>query len=96
VADVARARTLAREIAGPLNLVIGLNEASSSALALIDAGVKRISVGGSIARSVLGLVRRSARELRELGTVSYAAQQIPQAELNALYERMWQSRHFGH
>ena len=93
VTDVSRASTLAREIAGPLNLVLGLNEASSNALALIEAGVQRISVGGSIARSVLGLVRRSARELRESGTVSYAAQQIPQAELNALYERSWQSRY---
>ncbi|MBT9526931.1 MAG: isocitrate lyase/phosphoenolpyruvate mutase family protein [Rhizobacter sp.] len=87
VTDVARARILAKEIAGPLNLVVGLNEASSSALDLIDAGVQRISVGGSIARAALGLVRRSARELRERGTVGYAAQQIPQAELNALYER---------
>jgi len=87
VTDVARARILAKEIAGPLNLVVGLNEASSSALDLIDAGVKRISVGGSIARAALGLVRRSARELRERGTVAYAAHQIPQLELNALYER---------
>ena len=87
VTDVARARTLAREMAGPLNLVVGLNEASSSALDLIDVGVKRISVGGSIARAALGLVRRSARELRERGTVGYAAQQIAQPELNALYER---------
>ena len=89
VTDVARASTLVREIAGPLNLVLGLNEASSNAHALIDAGVQRISVGGSIARSVLGFVRRSAHELRESGTVSYAAEQIPQAELNALYERTW-------
>lgn len=87
VIDVARARILAKEIGGPLNLVVGLNEASSSALELIDVGVQRISVGGSIARAALGLVRRSARELRERGTVGYAAQQIPQAELNALYER---------
>ncbi|MBX3619772.1 MAG: isocitrate lyase/phosphoenolpyruvate mutase family protein [Rhizobacter sp.] len=87
VTDVARARTLVREIGGPLNLVVGLNEAAASARALIDAGVTRISVGGSIARAVLGLVRRSARELREQGTVSYAAQQIPQGELNALFER---------
>ncbi|MBC7956653.1 MAG: isocitrate lyase/phosphoenolpyruvate mutase family protein, partial [Cytophagales bacterium] len=87
VTDVARAGTLAREIAGPLNLVVGLNEASASAFALIDAGVQRISVGGSIARSVLGLVRRSAQELREHGTVLYAGQQIPQPELNALFER---------
>lgn len=87
VTDIARARTLVREIAGPVNLVVGLNEAAANARALIDVGVKRISVGGSIARSVLGLVRRSARELREHGTVSYAAQQIPQGELNALFER---------
>lgn len=91
VTDLPRARTLVREIAGPLNLVVGLNEAAADARALIDAGVQRISVGGSIARSVLGLVRRSARELREHGTVSYAAGQIPQGELNALFERAIQA-----
>jgi len=89
VTDVAHARLLVREIAGPLNLVIGLNEAASSAVALLDAGVKRISVGGSIARAVLGLVRRSGQELREHGTVSYAARQIPHHDLNALFERAW-------
>jgi 2-methylisocitrate lyase-like PEP mutase family enzyme len=92
VTDLDHARTLVKEIAGPLNLVIGLNEAAASAFALIDVGVKRISVGGSIARSVLGLVRRSARELREHGTVSYAAQQIPHGELNALFERAMATR----
>jgi 2-methylisocitrate lyase-like PEP mutase family enzyme len=89
ICDVATARLAAREIQGPLNVVVGLNEAGSSAAALIDAGVQRVSVGGSIARAALGLVRRSARELRERGTVTYAAEQIPQAELNALFERAW-------
>ncbi len=87
VADAERARLLVREIAGPLNLVIGLNEAASSAQALIDVGVKRISVGGSIARAALGLVRRAALELRESGTVNYAREQIPQGELNALFAK---------
>jgi len=87
IADAARAALLAREIAGPVNLVVGLNEAASSAHALLDAGIRRVSVGGSIARAALGLVRRSARELHERGTVSYAEQQIPQGELNALFER---------
>lgn len=86
VADAERARQLVREIAGPINLVVGLGEASSSARALLEAGVQRVSVGGSIARAALGLVRRAARELREAGTVTYAAGQIPQGELNALYE----------
>lgn len=92
VADAERARTLVREIVGPLNLVVGLNESASSARALIDVGVKRISVGGSIARAALGLVRRAAFELREQGTVGYAEGQLPQGELNALFERAWAQR----
>lgn len=92
VADATRARTLVREITGPLNLVVGLNESASGARALIDAGVKRISVGGSIARAVLGLVRQAAIELREQGTVGYANGQVPHGELNALFERAWARR----
>ncbi|MCR5885778.1 isocitrate lyase/phosphoenolpyruvate mutase family protein [Rhizobacter sp. J219] len=92
VADATRARTLVREITGPLNLVVGLNESASSARALIDVGVKRISVGGSIARAVLGLVRQAAIELREQGTVGYAKGQVPHGELNALFERAWARR----
>ena len=92
VADAEHARTLVRELTGPLNLVIGLNESASSAKALIDVGVKRVSVGGSIARAALGLVRRAALELRERGTVGYANGQVPQGELNALFERAWAQR----
>jgi len=94
-ADVDRARVLVRELPGPLNLVVGLNEAASSATALIDAGVRRISTGGSIARAALGLVRRAARELHTAGTVSYAADQVSQGELNALYERTRRERGRG-
>lgn len=86
VADVVRARQLVENIDAPLNLVVGLNESGSSTQDLIDAGVQRVSVGGSIARAALGLVRRAARELRDAGTVSYAAEQIPQQELNRLFE----------
>jgi 2-methylisocitrate lyase-like PEP mutase family enzyme len=85
--DLTTVRTLVKEIDGPLNLVIGLDEAASSAFDLLAAGAKRISVGGSIARSALGLVRRAARELKSAGTVSYAREQIPQSELNALFAR---------
>lgn len=86
IADVERARLCVRELQVPLNLVVGLNEAGSNAHALIDAGVARVSVGGSIARAALGLVRAAARELREAGTVSYAQGQVPQAELNRLFQ----------
>ena len=79
--------TLVREIDGPLNVVMGLGTSSGNAHELIAAGVQRISVGGSIARSALGLVRKAARELRDHGTTAYAAEQIPQGELNTIFAK---------
>jgi len=85
--DLESVRTLVREIAGPLNVVMGLGSAEGNARALLGAGVQRISLGGSIARSALGFVRRCARELRDAGSITFAAEQIPQPELNALFAR---------
>jgi len=78
-------RTLAGEIEGPLNVVAGLKGADGNARALIAAGARRISVGGSIARSALAFVRRCAQELREQGSFAYAADQISQSDINALF-----------
>jgi 2-methylisocitrate lyase-like PEP mutase family enzyme len=80
-------RRLVREIAGPLNVVMGLGTAEGNARELLAAGVQRISLGGSIARSALGFVRRCAEELRDAGSISFAAGQIPQPELNQLFAR---------
>jgi 2-methylisocitrate lyase-like PEP mutase family enzyme len=85
--DMDIIRTLVREIAGPLNIVVGLSSANASARQMLEAGVQRISTGGSIARAALGLVRRAARELLDEGTFGYAAGQIGQGELNALYSK---------
>jgi len=41
-----------------------------------QVGVARISLGGSIARAVLGFVREAARELLGPGTLSFARNQI--------------------
>lgn len=87
VNDLERIALLVREIDGPLNVVMGLGSTGLTAGALADAGVVRLSLGGSIARAALGLVRQGARELRERGTLTFASIQIPQAELNALFAR---------
>ena len=87
--DVA---TLVKEIAAPLNMVTGLGQARVPPRALLDAGVQRVSLGGSIARSALGYVRRCAHELREHGTIEFAAIQIPQAELNAVFAAAYDAR----
>ncbi|ATQ41615.1 isocitrate lyase/PEP mutase family protein [Caulobacter mirabilis] len=85
VTDIDDIRILADEIEGPINVVMGLGNSAGSAPALLEAGVQRISLGGSIARSALGFVRACAAELLDAGTVGFAAGQIPQGELNTLF-----------
>ncbi|MGD2131983.1 MAG: isocitrate lyase/phosphoenolpyruvate mutase family protein [Maricaulaceae bacterium] len=88
VSDLPSITRLAREIDGPLNMVLGLGDAQGNAREWLAAGVHRISLGGSIARSALGLVRRAAAELRDQGTITFAEDQLPQPEINALFARV--------
>ncbi len=85
--DLDTVKLFVREIAGPVNIVIGWADRGLTVNALLDAGVTRVSVGGSIARSALGFVRASARELAGRGTTDYTGSQMPHTELNALFAR---------
>ena len=85
VSDLESIHTLAREINGPLNMVMGLGNADNTTGALLDAGVQRISLGGSIARAAMGFVRQAARELKATGSLSFARDQIPHGELNRIF-----------
>ncbi len=87
VNDLGTIRTLVQEIDAPLNVVLGLGTSTLTVDDLQAAGVTRISLGGSIARAALGLVRRAAQELLTKGTIDFAGDQIPQAELNQLFAR---------
>ena len=86
--DLETIGRLVREIDGPINVVMGLGTNEGNAHDLIAAGVRRISLGGTIARAALGLVKRAAAELREKGTLGFAEGQMPGAELNALFARV--------
>ena len=61
---------------------MGLVGGSFSVQQLAEAGVKRISLGSSLARAALGALTRAAREIRENGTFSFAAEAIPFAEID--------------
>jgi 2-methylisocitrate lyase-like PEP mutase family enzyme len=85
VNDLETIGMLVKEIDGPLNVVLGLGSSSLTVGELLSAGVKRISLGGSIARAALGFVRDSAQEILDHGTLGFAQRQIPQAKLNNLF-----------
>lgn len=87
VNELATIRTLVQELDGPLNVVMGLGSATLTVADLRDAGVTRISLGGSIARSALAYLHRCAQELLDDGTTTFAADQLPQGTLNELFAR---------
>lgn len=84
-ADAATIATLVRELDGPLNVVMGLTGNALSVADLRDLGVRRVTVGGSIARAMYRHLQRAAQELAEHGTFTYAQDQLSQSDLNDLF-----------
>jgi len=87
VSDKKTVATLVKEIEGPINVVMGLSGSDVSFQELADLGVRRVSIGGSLARSVYYRIRQAAQEMFNQGTFSYADKQIPQDELNEIFEQ---------
>lgn len=85
--DATTIGTLVRELDGPLNVVMGLTGNALSMADLGELGVRRVTVGGSIARAMYRHLLTAARELAERGTFAYAADQLSQADLNDLFQR---------
>jgi len=67
----------------PVNALMGLKGATYSVDELAAVGVKRISVGGALARVALRAFERAALEIKERGTFTFAADAIPHTEVNA-------------
>src|SRR5881409_3876840 len=83
VGDAETIGRLAREIAGPLNVIAGPGAPSIPELERL--GVRRASLGPRLVQGTLGLLARAARELRERGTYATLADLIvPFAELQRL------------
>jgi 2-methylisocitrate lyase-like PEP mutase family enzyme len=67
----------------PVNLLIGASGLSLSQAE--DLGVRRISVGGSLARSAWGGFMKAAKEMAEKGTFTELASGYPGGELNKMF-----------
>lgn len=85
IRDIDTIRELVAAVDAPVNVVMGLSGTPISLVQLRQAGVTRISIGGSLARATLGLVRRAAQEMLEEGSFNFASDQIPDAELSKLF-----------
>ena len=81
IADAETIGRLVKEVGAPVNVVMGLVGSPMSVNQLEDLGVKRVSIGGSLARATFGLMRRAAAEIRDHGTFGCAIDQVSDSEL---------------
>jgi 2-methylisocitrate lyase-like PEP mutase family enzyme len=85
VVDHAEIVALVQEIEAPINVVVGFAGQPMTVQELAILGVKRISIGGSLARATFALIRRAADEMMTQGTFCFAEQQISDAELSSFF-----------
>jgi len=71
----------------PVNVLMGMAGVPLCVNQLQDLGVRRVSVGSSMARAAFGALQRAAQEIREQGTFGYAEQALPFDQLNELFRR---------
>ncbi|MFT8209982.1 MAG: isocitrate lyase/PEP mutase family protein [Symbiopectobacterium sp.] len=85
--DIVMIKTVCQALTKPVNVVMGLPGNIYSISELADAGVKRISVGASMARFAYGMFIQAAQEIMSTGTFNYSKEAIGFTELASYFER---------
>jgi 2-methylisocitrate lyase-like PEP mutase family enzyme len=80
-------RSVCLAVSKPVNVVMGLKNASLSVAELSALGVRRISLGSALSRVALGAMLRAAREIQQHGTFRFAEEAVSYAEVNDLVSR---------
>jgi 2-methylisocitrate lyase-like PEP mutase family enzyme len=68
----------------PVNVLAGMKGANFPVAELEAVGVRRISLGGAMARAALGALMRAGREMKEKGTFGFVEEAAPSAEVNGI------------
>ena len=83
--DLATIRTVVSSVTRPVNVVASFIDPSLTAEQLANAGVKRISVGGSLSRLALAAFLAGAREMKDAGGFTWLRGAISSRELRAVF-----------
>jgi 2-methylisocitrate lyase-like PEP mutase family enzyme len=71
----------------PVNVLVSTNNCDVSVSQLADIGVRRISVGGALARAAWGGFAHAAKEILERGSFTSFADAMPFGELTELFSK---------
>jgi 2-methylisocitrate lyase-like PEP mutase family enzyme len=69
----------------PVNVLMGLPQANITLSELSKLGVRRVSIGSSLARAAYGAFLRGAREIAQTGTFAFSAEAVPFNEINEMF-----------
>src|SRR5882672_7616336 len=83
--DLATIKTVVSAVSKPVNVVMTYADPSLALADLAAAGVKRISVGGRIARHGVAAFLKAGREMKEAGSFTFVRDALPSAVLQASF-----------
>jgi 2-methylisocitrate lyase-like PEP mutase family enzyme len=83
--DLATIRTVVASVTRPVNVVATTLDPSITVAQLAEAGVKRISVGGSLSRLALAAFLRGAREMKDAGGFTWLQDAVPGRVLRTVF-----------
>jgi 2-methylisocitrate lyase-like PEP mutase family enzyme len=87
IRDLPTIRKLVAAVPKPVNVVMGLADPDLTLQELEAAGVRRVSVGGALARLALAAVRDAAVAMREQGSFRWVKDIMPAKELRSIFGR---------
>jgi 2-methylisocitrate lyase-like PEP mutase family enzyme len=85
IGDLATIRALVAAVPKPVNVVMGLSDPNLTLRQLEAAGVRRVSLGGALARLALAAVRDAGLAIREQGSFRWVKDSMPGKELRAIF-----------
>jgi len=85
--DLPTMRAVVSAVKKPVNVVMSHMDPAITAAELAAAGVKRISVGGSLSRLALAAFLRGAREMKDTGGFTWARETVTGKELKGIFAR---------
>lgn len=85
ITDPQQIATLVRSVDRPVNVLISVPGMHMTVQELFDIGVRRVSLGGSLARAAYGELLRAVTELQTQGTLEYTTRAVPGPRLNEMF-----------
>jgi 2-methylisocitrate lyase-like PEP mutase family enzyme len=70
----------------PVNVVMGLSKGFFTLNELAELGVRRVSLGSSLARAAYGAFLRAAEEIHDKGSFTFAKDMVPYAVFNGIFK----------